>query len=158
MKRLQQGFGMIAAIVILVILASLASAMIAFGTAQQLTSAQDVMSVKAWQAAKAGNEWGMFMALNSGAGWNGGMACSPAAAVNVPGVQQSKDIDLKMELGFSVMVTCSATKFYEGELLGAPVPPPKEITLYTITSKASNGVSASSPGYVERTRAVIVAN
>ena len=66
MKHFQQGLGMITAIIILVILASLAGAMATFGTTQQLTSAQDVMSVKAWQAAKAGNEWGLYMALNSG--------------------------------------------------------------------------------------------
>lgn len=157
MKRDQQGLGMIAAIVILVILASLAGAMISFSTAQQWTSAQDVQSVKAWQAAKAGNEWGLYMALNSGSGWNGGAACTPAATVNVPGTQQTKGLDLTPELGFSVTVTCSATKFNEGEVHGTPVTP-KEIVLYTITSTASNSVSAASPAYVERSRVVMVAN
>jgi MSHA biogenesis protein MshP len=157
MRNFQQGLGMITAIIILVILASLAGAMMTFGTTQQLTSAQDVMSVKAWQAAKAGNEWGLYMALNSGAGWASGAACTPSGTAGTPGTQQTKDIGLTTELGFSVTVTCSATKFNEGEVPGPPVAK-KEIILYTVTSKATNGASVASPGYVERRRVVIAAN
>lgn len=153
MKQFQRGLGMITAIIILVILAALAAAMISFGTTQQLTSAQDVMSVKAWQATKAGNEWGMYMALKS-----------------VPECAASKTIDLTAELGFQVSVRCSASTFNEGECALSdtdpacvvdPLDPGRKIrtvTLYTITSIASNGASVTSPGYVERSRAVIVAN
>ncbi len=157
MKQFQRGLGMITAIIILVIMAALASAMITFGTTQQLTSAQDVMSVKAWQAAKAGNEWGLYKALKSEAGWESGAACTPSGTVGIAGTEQTKTIDLAMELGFSVAVKCSATKFNEGEVHGTPVTP-KEIILYTITAKASNGISVTSPGYVERSRVVIVAD
>ncbi len=150
MKRFQQGLGMITAIIILVILAAFAGAMVTFGTTQQLTSAQDVMSVKAWQAAKAGNEWGLYMALNSGTGWASGAACTPFTT------PQTKDINLSTDLGFSVTVTCSAAEFNEGEVpvtLG-----PNKITLYTITSTAINGAPVASPGYVERRRVVIATN
>ncbi|TRZ97734.1 MAG: hypothetical protein D4R84_04745 [Rhodocyclaceae bacterium] len=61
----QQGFGAIAAIVILVILAVMGAAIVGISTSQQISSAQDVMSAKAWQAARAGNEWGLFKALSS---------------------------------------------------------------------------------------------
>jgi len=151
MKRFQQGLGMITAIIILVIMASLAGAMVTFGNTQQLTSAQDVMSVKAWQAAKAGNEWGLYMALNSGIGWVSGTACAPSGTVGTAGPLQTRVIDLAPELGFSVTVTCSATKFNEGGVSGAPT----QITLYTIASTAANGASVASPGYVERSRVVI---
>jgi MSHA biogenesis protein MshP len=153
MKRPEQGLGMITAIIILVIMASLAGAMVTFGNTQQLTSAQDVMSVKAWQAAKAGNEWGLYMALNSGAGWVSGTACTPSGTIGTAGTLQTRVIDLATELGFSVTVTCSATKFNEGEVSGPPVAA-KEITLYTISSTATNGTSVASPGYVERSRVV----
>lgn len=146
---------MITAIIILVIMASLAGAMATFGTTQQLTSAQDVMSVKAWQAAKAGNEWGLYMALTPGTGWASGVACTPSGTVGTPGTQQTKTIDLSAELGFSVAVTCSATKFNEGEAAPSVA---KEVTLHTITSKATNSASVTSPGYVERTRVVIASN
>jgi MSHA biogenesis protein MshP len=155
MKHFQQGLGMITAIIILVILASLAGAMATFGTTQQLTSAQDILSVKAWQAAKAGNEWGLYMALTPGTGWASGAACTPSGTVGTPGSEQTKSIDLTTELGFSVAVTCSATKFNEGETAPAVA---KEVTIFTITSKASNGASVTSPGYVERSRVVIATN
>ncbi|MBK6638241.1 MAG: type II secretion system protein [Rhodocyclaceae bacterium] len=59
----QHGFGAIAAIVVLVILAVLSAAIVSVGSTQQLTSAQDVMSTRAWQAARAGNEWALYQAL-----------------------------------------------------------------------------------------------
>lgn len=155
MKRFQHGLGIIAAIMILVILASLASAMATFGTTQQLTSAQDVLSVKGWQAAKAGNEWGLYMALTSGTAWASTTACTPSTTLGTAGTEQTKTIDLSAELGFSVVVTCSATKFNEGETDPGVA---KEVTLYTIKSTASNGASVASPGYVERSRTVIAEN
>ena len=59
----QHGFGAIAAIVVLVILAVLAAAIVSIGSTQQMTSAQDVLSARAWQGARAGNEWGLYQAL-----------------------------------------------------------------------------------------------
>jgi MSHA biogenesis protein MshP len=156
MKHFQQGFGMITAIIVLVILASLAGAMVTFGSTQQFTSAQDVMGIRAWQAAKAGNEWGIYMALTSGTGWTSGAACAPAAVVGTPGTQQTKTIGLSADLGFSVTVTCSATKFNEGAQ-GYPLAP-TVVTVYTIVATATNGTSVSSPGYVERGRVVIASN
>lgn len=153
MRQLQRGLGMIAAIIILVILAALAAAMVSFGATQQLTSAQDVMSVKAWQAAKAGNEWGMYKALKP-----------------VPECAATNTIDLTAELGFQVTVRCAQSTFNEGECALSDTDPAcivdpldpahkiRTVTLYTITSIASNGVSVASPGYVERSRVVIVAN
>lgn len=157
MMRFQRGLGMIAAIIVLVIMASLAGAMMTFGTAQQLTSAQDVMAVKAWQAAKVGNEWGLYMALNAGTGWDSGSACTPAATVGAAGVTQTRTIDLVADLGFSATVSCSATRFNEGENPASPGDP-LPVTLYTITSVASNGAAVESPGYVERRRVVIAAD
>jgi MSHA biogenesis protein MshP len=167
MKRCQQGLGMITAIIILVIMASLAAAMMTFGSTQQLTSAQDVMSVRAWQAAKAGNDWGLYMVLNAGTGWNGGVACTDSGTVGTPGTERTKTIDLTADLGFSVSVKCSATQFNEGECALTDVDPAcvvypldpsrkiKTIILYTITSIGSNGAPVASPGYVERSRIVI---
>lgn len=170
MKRFQQGLGMITAIIVLVVMVAFAGAMIAFGTTQQLTSAQDVMSVKAWQAAKAGNEWGLYMALNSGAGWASGAACTPSGTAGTAGTEQTKTIDLTLELGFSVAVKCSATKFNEGECAVTDADPAceidpddaerkiKTIRLYTIEATAFNAAPVASPGYVERRRVVIAAN
>ena len=164
MKRLQRGLGLITAIIILVILAALASAMTTFGTTQHLTSAQDVMAVRAWQAAKVGNEWGLYMALlpgGAGTGWDSGAACTPhATIIGTAGTTQTKTINLVSDLGFSVAVTCSATRFNEGEDPASTSTPkgPLTITLYTISSIATNGTSVISPGYVERRRVIIANN
>lgn len=154
MKRYQQGLGMITAIIILVILAALAAAIAVFSSTQHLTSAQDVLSARAWQAARAGNEWGLFMARNAGTGWASGTACAPSAVAGTPGVAQTRAINLNAQLGFTVTVTCVATFFNEGESSVAPGVP-KTVALYTITSQASNGANVTSPTYVERTRVVI---
>ena len=52
-RQRQRGLGVIAAIVVLVILAALAAGMVAFSTSQQVASALDIQSARAWQAAKA---------------------------------------------------------------------------------------------------------
>lgn len=146
MKRSQQGLGMISAIIVLVVLASLAGAITTFGTAQQLTSAQDVMSVRAWQAAKAGNEWGLYTAFDDGTGWDGEVQCTPSATLGTAGATRTQTLDLMVEMGFSVTVNCSATRYKEGE---------ESLILYTITSTANNGASVASATYVERSRVVI---
>lgn len=143
---------MISAIIVLVILASLAAAITTFSNTQQLTSAQDVMSVRAWQAAKAGNDWGLYMALGSGTGWDGGVACTPSATLGTAGTTRTFTLDLMTEMGFNVTVTCSATRYNEGEESPGS---PKTVTLYTIASTANNGAPVASAAYVERSRVVI---
>ena len=136
----QHGFGAIMAIVVLVILASLAAAMVKFSTTQQLTSAQDVLSARALAAARAGNEWGLFQALKGISG------CLGATGT----------LDLRAATGFKVTVSCFSPPIYnEGG---------QSIRIYQITSTACNSSAscpdaamATSPGYIERTRQVIVA-
>ena len=148
MNGRQRGFGAIAAIVILVIMATISAALVRLGTTQQLTSAQDVMSARAWQAARAGTEWGLYQALRSG-------SCAGAAS-----------LDLRAATGFLVTVTCTAMPFNEGEEQN-PLPPPTfrahVITTYSIEAVACNtggatcpdAALAASPGYVERKRLVM---
>jgi len=128
----QHGLGMIAAIIILVILASLAGAIASFSTTQHTTSAQDVLATRAWQAAKSGNEWGLYQALKAD-------NCG----------QQT--LDLSVDTGFWVKVSCAQKSYTEGE---------SSMVFYTITAVACNRptcpvADASSVNYVERTRIVI---
>lgn len=138
----QRGFGAIAAIVILVIMATISAALVRLGTTQQLTSAQDVLSARAWQAARAGNEWGLYQALRAG-------SCAGTAS-----------LDLRAATGFLVTVSCSARSFNEGE---TSPDVPLVITTYNIEAVACNtgaaacpdAVLAATPGYVERKRMVM---
>ncbi len=58
------GFAIVSAIFILVVLATLAGFIVSVTTTQNLTFAQDVQGVRAYQAARAGTEWGIYQWLN----------------------------------------------------------------------------------------------
>lgn len=148
----QQGFGAIAAIVILVILAVLASAIVSIGGVQQVSSAQDVMSAKAWQAARAGDEWGLYQALK-----NGSCVATPA-----------QTLDLSADTGFRVTVTCDSWTYNEGETIPGT---PRQVVVYRITAVAcpaaacppdmavpANKAVVAGAGYIERTRVVLATN
>lgn len=140
MNGMQRGFGAIVAIVILVIMATLSAALVRLGTSQQVTSTQDILSARALQVARAGNEWGLYQALRS--------------ASCVAGTT----LDLRAETGFSVTVSCSSRPFNEGETSAGV---PFVTTTYNIEALACNSATcpdaalAATPGYIERKRLVI---
>lgn len=146
-RRRQAGFGAIAAIVVLVILAALAAAMTRFGSIQHMTSAQDVLAVRALAAARSGVEWGLHQALKPS-----------------PTVCGSKNLAGEGLDGFTVSVTCAqSAEFREGESAAGI---PEKISLYTLTATACNMPTAAGacpnaaavtvPGYVERVLEVVV--
>ncbi len=59
LKR-QAGVGLVTAIFLLVVIAGLAAAMVTIFTAQQAGSQLDQQGTRAYQAARAGIEWGLF--------------------------------------------------------------------------------------------------
>lgn len=143
MKMPQRGFGAIVAIIILVILATVSAGLVRLGTTQQVTSTQDVLSARAWQTARAGNEWGLYQVLGPPG------SCAP-----------STTLDLRATTGFSVTVSCSARTFNEGETSpGVPL----VTTTYSIEAVACNSATcpdaalAATPGYIERKR-IVMAN
>lgn len=160
----QRGFGVIAAIVILVILAALAAAIVSVGSTQQMTSAQDVLSARAWQAARAGNEWGLFQALRTSGDWTEGASndLCPAAGALGHGTAVSQTLNLTADTGFYVTVTGDCWRYNEGE--SAPGSPSK-VRMYRITAVACPAANCPAPGaapagpvYVERTRVVLATN
>ena len=158
--RVQRGFGAVAAIVVLVILAALSAAIVSVGTSQHLTSAQDVLSARAWQAARAGNEWGLYRALQTGQAW-AGAACDWNMVAGTANTQ-STTLDLTAATGMRVTVSCDSWLYDEGE--SAPGTS-RKMRLYRIQAVACpaaacpvTDVTVASPGYVERTRVVFATN
>ncbi len=146
-RRRQAGFGAIAAIVVLVVLASLAAAVVRFGAVAQTTSAQAVLAARALQAARAGTEWGLYQAFKGS--WT---TCAGA----------SQTLDLTTDTGFRVTVSCASSVFNEGETSPGV---PRTVRLFTIDAVACNGAStcpdntrATTQGYVERRRQVQAAD
>lgn len=146
---------MIAAIVILVILALLTSSIVTLNSVQQMTSAQDSLSARAWQAARTGNEWGLFKALRVQPWSNSAVpeTCDTAT--------RSATLDLVAQTGFHVTVTCDSWQYNEGESTPGIV---KTVRIYRLRAVACrspvcpDNVAASSAEYVERTREVIATN
>lgn len=118
-RRLQGGFTAISAIVILVVLVALGAFVVNVSTTQQLGSAQDVQGVRAYEAARAGIEWGLHQQLRNG-------ACAGAASFVPPAPTLA---------GFTVTVSCVATPGTNG----GPV-------TYTVVSTACNQPAGAAPG------------
>lgn len=127
----QAGVGIVTAIFLLVVLAALAIAMVSVFTAQQATSALDVMGVRAYLAARAGAEWGVHRQRVGG-------ACEPGVSFPL-----AADSTLST---FRVTVVC-------GQVNQAAIP----IKRFRVTSTACNqpagGVCPNpnpGPDYVQR--------
>jgi MSHA biogenesis protein MshP len=144
-----RGLGVIAALVVLVLLSTLAAAVVRLTWTQQTTLAQDIDSARAFQGAYAGTQWGMYQALKGS--WT---TCA--------GVSQT--LDLRSSMGVRVTVSCTSDLYNEGETT-AGTGTPVTVRLYTITAVACNGAAATCPdnasvtrpNYVERMRVAKVA-
>lgn len=142
MRHRQRGFGAIVAIVVLVMLATLAAAVVRLGGVAQATMAQSVLSARAVLAARAGTEWGLYQAFKGA--WT---TCSGA----------SQTLDLTGSTGFHVTVRCDSRRFNEGESTPGV---PRQVRIYTIDAVACSATScpdnsaAITPHYVERRQQV----
>ena len=138
MSAHQSGFSTATAVFVLLILASLAAAMVTFASAQHLASAQDIQGSRAYQAARSGIEWGLYRLANSAAGDRCGSVGS--ASFGLAGTTLAD---------FTVTVNC--------ERFGPYTEGANNLSIYRLTATActqpSGGAcpgSAGSLGYVER--------
>lgn len=136
MKKFQKGFSIVSAIFLLVVLAFLGAAMVTFSTNQHQSAAMDVMGARAYQAARVGVEWGAYQVLQ------GGGAC--AAQTPLPALAGTLS-------GFAVIVTCVSSAASEVSAATGIV------TVYDLTSTATQGGAPGSPDYVERQIQVSIA-
>lgn len=65
MKSRVAGFALVSAIFLVVILSALAAFVVQISTQQQVGAAADILGVRAYQAARAGVEWGLFQQLRN---------------------------------------------------------------------------------------------
>ncbi len=151
MTTSQRGFTIVSAIFILVVLAALGAFIAVVSTTQQIGAAMDVQGARAYQAARAGIEWGTYRIwVNNQANRYTNKNCdgttnSPITASFIPPAPTLS--------AFTVTVTCSVTP----DAAGGP-------TVYSITAVACNQPSpaGSCPGlvgnanYVERRMTVAI--
>jgi MSHA biogenesis protein MshP len=141
-----RGFSLVSAIFLLVVLAGLGVAMVNIFTVQQTSSALDVQGVRAYQAARAGIEWGLFQRLR-----NGDPYCIPGPANPGPTVNSFALPPGTTLSSFTVTVVCSRTAFPGGVVA---------LDRYRIVSTACNQPTGganpicpnanASPDYVQR--------
>jgi MSHA biogenesis protein MshP len=123
----------VAGLFILLVLAALGAFMVSISSLQHLASAQDIQGARAYQAARAGIEWGLYQVLdplNTTA-----VAPSSPSWPNLPPCPASPTA-LTVE-GFAVAVTCSRSVIYNEN--GAV----RSIAVYQIQSTASVGAPGS---------------
>jgi len=119
----QRGFALVAAIFLLVVLASLGVYIVRISGVQQQTVNVALLGARAFEAAVSGMEWGAFQALDSG-------TCTTTTLNLTEGGLA----------GFDVDVTCSSSAHTESGNV---------YNLYLIDVEARNGVYGT-PDYVSR--------
>ncbi|MFZ6750723.1 pilus assembly PilX family protein [Undibacterium sp. Ren11W] len=129
----QRGFSLISAIFLLVVLTALGVFMLSMSTMQQTTSTQDMQGSKAYQAAKAGIEWGAYQIL------------TPVNLTACPGVTVLPTLGGALA-GFAVTVSCSSADFVEGG---------NTVRVYQLTSSAVFG-TFSSPNFISRSMSATI--
>jgi MSHA biogenesis protein MshP len=97
----QSGVGLVTAIFLLVVIAGLAAALVNIFTSQQASSQLDQQGTRAYQAARAGIEWGIFRQVRAGplcsASINNGQPVTNTFALPSSGILSA----------FTVTVTCT---------------------------------------------------
>lgn len=119
----ERGFLLPAAVFLLVVLAGLAAFLLRVSATAQQLAALDIQGARAYQAARAGIELGLFQVQRSN-------TCTASQTVPLPAGLN----------GFSVTLTCAATPFQEGGSARA---------LYHLVATARYG-TVTSADFVER--------
>jgi len=137
----------IAAVFLLVVLAGLVAYLMTVSTTSQAASAADFNSARAYQAARAGSEWAMYLVLRtSGGAGTLKTDCEPGPTTKTlsPGGALS---------AFTVSVVCSSATYTEGAAT---------VRRYSIAATACNEPACpsatTSATYVERKVTVSVSD
>lgn len=132
------GFALLSAIAILVLLSVLGAYLARIAALSQIGAAQDILGSRAYHAARAGVEWGLYQVLDP----SNGTVVAPGSASwpNLPACPAATTLSVE---GFSVAVSCTAYgPYYESGNT-------RTSRLYTIMATASSG-TVGKAGYVER--------
>ena len=128
--RRQQGVALIAAVFLIAVLGSIAAYMVISSSRAQLQPVQAKLAAEAYQAARAGLEWGAYQAIVNGAA--DPTACNSGGGFSPPGLDE-----------FTVVVNCNSSVHRDGA-------GNTEIRIFVINATASTG-SPGGLGYATRT-------
>jgi len=140
---------MILALFLLVTLSAVGAFLVTIYTVQQQTTTQDELAQRAYQAARAGMEWGTYQLLRQSGGafttaCNGGSTTQTISFTAASGNLA----------GFSVRVTCTS---FGSEIEGSAT-----VTSYRIVARGCNQANCAAPtlgpNYVERELQAAIVN
>ena len=129
----QKGISLVAVVFLLTVLAVAVIFIQRLLSVSVATNNLALQGARAWQAAQAGSEWGIYQVLNSGC---------PAASTNLTLTESSLS-------GFVVTVDCSSTAFTEEG---------QSVTLYNLDVVAEFGTLGTNPEYASRRISLTVEN
>ncbi len=137
------GFSLISAIFLLVVVALLGAYVVTLSTSQHTAEALDVEGARAYQAARAGVDWGAFELLQAPV--NAFRTACDAATYAIPTSQALAGLAGTLS-GFAVDVQCGSATTTEAGV---------NVRIYRLTVTASKG-TLGSLFYVERKLQVIL--
>ena len=135
----QRGFSLISAIFLLIVLASLGTYMVIIGGSSRATSSAAIQGARAYQAARSGIDWAIFL-INQA---NDPLNQAPARNV-CTGIVNANNFTHNVDglTNFTVNTSCNFTPHSEQ---GSD-----NLTVYVITSTATSGGSYGDLDYVQR--------
>lgn len=133
-RRRTAGFGLVAALFLIVVVTLLVITMARLSTVQHGSTSLAIQQARAYQAARAGLEWGISQAAAPG----------KVCASGTPDMAGSGLAE------FSVSVSCNSASYTDNE--GNPV------QIFRFTSTAQNGVPGGRPDYAYRQLSAVVEN
>lgn len=144
-RKIQQGFSLVSAIFLLVVIAALGTFAVTLSTTQHQSDAMDVLGKRAYQAARAGIEWGAFQIIQNSAVPAGYAAACRTSASSVPLTSLAAPLST-----FNVNVACytGAVSYVDGGT----------VWVYTLSASAATaGGTVGNPDYIERQLSVTIA-
>ncbi len=132
----QQGFSLISAIFILIVLAALGAYMVTIGGTNRATTSAAMQGARAYQAARSGIEWAVYLVLTASDKDTARTNCDTTIngnnfTLNVTGLN-----------GFTINTLCGYTRHSQQGT--------DNVTVYTITSTATSGGSYGDIDFVQR--------
>jgi MSHA biogenesis protein MshP len=119
------GFGLVAALFLMIVVTLLVLTMTRLAATQHGSNSLAIQQARAYQAARAGLEWGITQAINAGSCASGNPDMSGSGLAE-----------------FAVSVTCASVSYTEND--GSAV------QIFRFTSVAQNGTPAGRPDYAYR--------
>ena len=139
----QRGFSIVTAIFLIVVLALLGVFIVSVTGIQQSSQQLDLQGVRAYQAARAGIEWGAYQVLDPDNALGSTLPTCPTSPTHLTGLAGSLST-------FTVTVTCTSLDATEGN---------RNVRVFQLTATGCNSPGAGPPascpaapatGYVER--------